>query len=60
MEVFVLYAFLCYAFTLGTYIEHATKNKDYSLTATEAVLMFLAPLVVPVFIGIEWEEKNNK
>jgi hypothetical protein len=60
MEVFALYAFLCYAFTLGTYIEHSQKHKNYSITATEFTLMLLAPIVVPVFIGIEWEEKNNK
>jgi len=60
MEVFVLYALICYAFTLGAYIEVATRTKVYVLTPLEIAAVILSPILLPIFIGMESEEKSNK
>jgi hypothetical protein len=60
MTVIILYVFICYMFTLGTWIEHTSKTKDYSLKAGEIALMLLSPVVLPLFLGMHFEEKDNQ
>lgn len=59
MAVLSLYIFVCYAFTLGVWVESSTKSKNYKVSFYEILLMLSAPILLPIIIGMEFESKSK-
>ena len=59
MTVLLLYIFVCYAFTIGVWVETSTKSNNYKLTVYEIGLMLLAPILLPIILGMEFESKSK-
>lgn len=56
MELFILYALISYLFAIGNLIMYKKKVKSYK--GGEVIYFILAPLFVPIFIGMNYTEKN--